>query len=513
MRESTAKSLKLNRDLDRYIEKGLQEDRPIKIGWGQAGDERPKKGEIGVITHLPKGARVLCLGDLGECAGSMNMGGNFTLRGGSSSMLGAYQKGGRTNVEKDAGSKVGYRMSGGEITVQGSVGDDSGSGMNGGTIVVRGHAGSRLGAGMEDGSIVVIGSVGTDPGVGMKGGRILVSGSCPPPRDGVLMRSIKKKEITEFAKLLEPIGASLNDDTLVLEPTGEIVNESSNPDRFVMEGFEKICLSPNSDPLPESSTLDHYTVILPSNSDSDGLLLPIPWIVKSSSAKEWEGQLSEKQPAIVSESPRDNDLLLISEQNLADSHDSLKNCSGVALDISDFPGLNDAEIEGLLVSLYSRMSDTSLVFLKGRVDRIENLFRLVIELELDGAIVDCSLPGGSRLSSTLPRIGLASKAMGLREQSKFIFLETTETPIASDLLIAVAAGCHALVSPCPDKEIEKVLVDLGNSLRGWMKDLGIESIERIGRRNLRAIDYDTASISGLRLVGYDRPLPMWLDLR
>ena len=342
---------------------------------------------------------------------------------------------------------------------------------------------------------------------------VLVSGSCPPPRDGVLMRSIKKKEITEFAKLLEPIGASLNDDTLVLEPTGEIVNESSNPDRFVMEGFEKICLSPNSDPLPESSTLDHYTVILPSNSDSDGLLLPIPWIVKSSSAKEWEGQLSEKQPAIVSESPRDNDLLLISEQNLADSHDSLKNCSGVALDISDFPGLNDAEIEGLLVSLYSRMSDTSLVFLKGRVDRIENLFRLVIELELDGAIVDCSLPGGSRLSSTLPRIGLASKAMGLREQSKFIFLETTETPIASDLLIAVAAGCHALVSPCPDKEIEKVLVDLGNSLRGWMKDLGIESIERIGRRNLRAIDYDTASISGLRLVGYDRPLPMWLDLR
>jgi hypothetical protein len=30
------------------------------------------------------------------------------------------------------------------------------------------------------------------------------------------------------------------------------------------------------------------------------------------------------------------------------------------------------------------------------------------------------------------------------------------------------------------------------------------------RRNLRAMDMDTAAISGLRLVGFERPLPMWL---
>jgi hypothetical protein len=46
-----------------------------------------------------------------------------------------------------------------------------------------------------------------------------------------------------------------------------------------------------------------------------------------------------------------------------------------------------------------------------------------------------------------------------------------------------------------------------------MRELGIDGLERIGRRNLRATDYDTAAISGLRLVGYDRPLPMWLELR
>ena len=54
------------------------------------------------------------------------------------------------------------------------------------------------------------------------------------------------------------------------------------------------------------------------------------------------------------------------------------------------------------------------------------------------------------------------------------------------------------------------MVWLNSGLKGWMIDLGIESIEDITRRNLRAMDYDTAAISGLRLIGYDRPLPMWL---
>ena len=54
--------------------------------------------------------------------------------------------------------------------------------------------------------------------------------------------------------------------------------------------------------------------------------------------------------------------------------------------------------------------------------------------------------------------------------------------------------------------------NLGREIRGWMRDIGVDRIDRIGRRNLRADDYDTAAISGLRLVGYERPLKMWLEL-
>ena len=110
MREITEDSVKLNRQLDRYLERALVENKPVKIGWGQAGDERPKNGELGVITHLPKGARVFCLGTLCESAGSMNRGCTFTLQGSAGSLFGAFQKDGKNVSENSVGDRAGYKM-------------------------------------------------------------------------------------------------------------------------------------------------------------------------------------------------------------------------------------------------------------------------------------------------------------------------------------------------------------------------------------------------------------------
>ena len=89
-------------------------------------------------------------------------------------------------------------------------------------------------------------------------------------------------------------------------------------------------------------------------------------------------------------------------------------------------------------------------------------------------------------------------------------IELDECPGAEDFIIAKGAGCSIIVAPETDENLEETLVWLNSGLKGWMIDLGIESIEDVTRRNLRAMDYDTAAISGLRLIGYDRPLPMWL---
>ena len=512
MRESYSNSLKLNRDLERYLERALEQGRPVKIGWGRAGDERPKNGEFGVMTHLPEGARVLCLGNLGECVGAVNKGGNLTLRGSSGSMFGAFQVSGRTLVERDVGNRAGFRMEGGEISIQGSAGDETGAGMSGGVILVRGHAGDSLGVGMSGGTILVMGSVGTDPGIGMTGGKAIISGSCPPPPNGVEMRSIEKSEISEFSEFLEPMGLSLNEDALVLESNEKMSKDDEIPESFICEGFEKISLVPNEDASPEFSTLDYSTLLSPKDSDSEGILLPIPWLVsceKPGRSKFWK---EAGVPAVVRKKPREIDFLLVGRADLSDSIDHIGKCAGLIFDVSDFPGLNDAEVEALLVSLRSRMADSSMIFLRGNIDRLERLFRLILDFDLDGAVVDCASISGSRLASTLPRIGLASKAMGLTGKGKFVMMEITNAPDSKDLVVAIASGFSAIVSPPEEGGLEMNFVELEKSLRGWMRELGIDSLDRIGRRNLRAVDFDTASISGLRLIGYDRPLKMWLEL-
>ena len=512
MREIVEKSLKLNNDLDRYVEQALEQGRPVKIGWGRAGDERPKEGEFGVMTHLPEGARVLCLGNLGECVGIANRGGTLTLRGSAGTMLGAYHVSGKTVVEKDVSDKVGLEMTGGEISIQGSVGDEAGSGMLGGILLVRGHAGNRLGAGMSGGVAVVMGSVGSEPGIGMTGGRIVISGSCPPPPEGVEMRSIKKLEMTEFSEMLDPMGLSLNEDALVLESGGNISERGEVPDLSISEGFENISLFPNEDSLSENAPLDHYTVLV-QDEDSGGLLLKIPWMANLGEESDSYTSEDTGPPSIVRSNPRKMDLLLVGKEEISDAINDIGQCSGIIFDISDFPGLNDAEIQAILISLRSRMSENSIVMLRGGVDRIERLFRLVMELELDGAVVNCATRCGSKLASSLPKIGLASKAMRIGETGKFVMIEVMQEPEARELIISVAAGFTALVSPPPKGDLRSKIEELEKGVRGWMREIGVDRIERIGRRNLRANDFDTASISGLRLIGYDRPLKMWLDLR
>ena len=511
MRDITAKSVKLNRDLDKMLEQALERDLLVRIGWGKQGDEKPKKGEIGVITHLPENSRVLLLGNLGECAGAMNDGGTFTLQGGCGSMLGAFQKSGRITIEKDAGDRAGQKMTGGEIIVQGSVGNETGAEMIGGLLIVRGHAGHATGAAMQGGTLVVLGNTGNDPGRGMVGGRVIISGSCPPPGEGATMRSIESNELEELAEHLEPLGLHVDSDALVIIPSEDGPAQTESPETSISEGFEGITLVPSArDRLPNHSQIDTSSPINPAGQDENTLMTPLPWIIQTERMTGNTGTYGTNQPGLVTAEPRANDLMLITEENLLEAAEIIHNCSGMVLDLNQIPAINDAEIEALLVSLYSRMADDSLVFLKDSISRVEHLFRLVVDLDLDGALVDVASAGGSRAAAALPRIGLVAQAMNLPSQGRRILLELQEAPSAEDLLIAIGAGCSAIVAPAADENVEAALAWIDGTLRGWMLELGIDNLSELTRRNLRALDHDTAAISGLRLIGYDRPLPMWL---
>jgi len=50
---------------------------------------------------------------------------------------------------------------------------------------------------------------------------------------------------------------------------------------------------------------------------------------------------------------------------------------------------------------------------------------------------------------------------------------------------------------------------LYRNLSDILRELGLESIDGLNRQHLRALDHETAAVSGLRLAGYERPLPHW----
>ena len=57
--------------------------------------------------------------------------------------------------------------------------------------------------------------------------------------------------------------------------------------------------------------------------------------------------------------------------------------------------------------------------------------------------------------------------------------------------------------------------DIAYWLKGLKKtlqvnfDIGLTSIDMLERKHLRALNHETAAVSGLRLAGYERPLPHW----
>jgi len=512
MRELTAKSLKLNRDIAKMLPEAMEKDRLIKIGYGSGGDLKPRNGEFGVITHLPPKSRVLILGDLGECVGGMNRGGSLTVEGACGSMLGAFQTDGRVVVERDVGDRAGFHMSGGSITIHGSAGQDAGAGMSGGALVVRGHVGGNVGAGMSGGVVIIMGSAGPSPGVGISGGKIVIAGSCPPPGQGASMRSITDSEIEDFSVHLEPLGLSVGDDALVLEAEREGKSENVRPLRWVSEGFQNIGIFPSAtDRLSEQYPVESGTTVMPVGKDEGGLFFQIPWLIRGDEGNTIEFPDRGSQPAMVGNYPQENDLLIVGREGLSNATDNIVKCSGVVLDLADLPPLNDAEIEALVVSLTGTMAESSLIFLRDGVERVEHLFRLVTELDLDGAVVHAGTPGGNRGASALPRVGLASRAMDFESQGRTIAIEMDNVPSSEDLIIAVSAGCSLFVGPVPDDgELGSHIAAINSGLSGWMREVGVGRISMFSRRNLRAMDMDTAAISGLRLVGFERPLPMWL---
>lgn len=517
--EVVARSMSINEKLGPRLQAAADQNAILRIGWTNAGDPVPKNGELGLCPALPDGARIRALGVLGSWVAAFGKGGSFTLQGDAGSYLGAANQGTTIVCERMAGNFTGYMMNSGTITVLDGSGSDSGAMMAGGVLIIRGASGPRIGGGMSDGLIVIHGDVGPDPGAGMTGGRIIINGRCPTPPPGVVLRPLKKKEVTEINALLDDESLHVPSDAVCLTPQEEMLIESVG---FAVSSGDLSqigLLNDQEERLPPYATVD--TVALVGIKETvQSLALPLPLLpmlehgttmLAGKNESDELGTVLNRHPALVEEKPRAVDLLMIQATNLLTVADDLPKAGGFAMDIGRLPPMNAEQIDGLLVALRALIKpDAPVMFIDG-ISRIQSLHEKAAYHSVDVAMARIEDGSGLSEAASLPMMGRSAKAH-LSGQEIQTGLMLGFAANAHDLAVLVASGVDIVSCETPMAETQ----DIGYWLQGTQGDLsnelrriGLNSIDMLDRKHLRALDHETASVSGLRLAGYGRPLPHW----
>ncbi len=516
--EITQKSVRLKRDLSKMLDQAIQLDRAIKIGWGRDGDEKPKKQETGVMTHLPAKLKLRLLGDMGDLVGSSNNGALFEVVGTVGHMACAYHRDGKCTITKETGDRVGMGMTGGTVIVRSDTGNSAGESMSGGLLVIRGKAGHRVGNAMSDGTIVLMSNAGENTGEGMTGGRIVVDGRIDSLGKGAKSRPIETDELVEINDLLSPHSFKLTMDAKIIETNPDDGVSIQVPQKGSSGRFDGIRLCAHGNFLSTSHMVEiGSTVKMPSS--STGLDLRSPWVPVLPKGPSKGGEGLDAQPCMTDTAPRTIDFVRISEENFSSLREELSEAGGAVIDLGGFPNLSESVIHALTVIASGFLPARAPVLLMDGVDHTERLLRMTAELGLSGAIVDVKTLGSAPAIAALPTVGIV---LSKQKAEMSVLLRIDWTPTAEDVLTVIAAGMQGVLAEpfigeeSPPTTAKKIATTLDaeiqsreEEMRGLLQQMGAASLSELKRHHLRAISYESAAMSGLRLEGYRQPLPMW----
>lgn len=514
------RSFSINSKLSSRLEAAAQQNAILRIGWTNSGEPVPKNGELGLCPGLPEGAKLRALGVLGSWIAAFGKGGTFTIQGDSGSFLGAGNDGNTVICERSSGNYAGFAMKSGKISVLDGAGNDAGSCMSGGLLSIRGNTGSRVGGGMTGGLIIIDGDVGSDPGAGMMGGRIVINGRCPNPPEGVALRPLTSDEQKEINKLLDDKNHEIPKDAMCLEPNNSISNQIR--ENIVSSGdLSGIGLVPGEESRKmHYVTCDTVALIGERGDENTPIALPLPMIPFIDDAKELKlpkdtelGLIEHlnKQPFMTRSNPRNNDFLVVDSDNLADISNSITQSGGLILDFTSLPSMTPEEIDGILVALRSLTGRQKPYAIIEGIGRINALHTQACYHNADLAICKIEDNTGFSEAASLPLIGRSNKANleGTDTESGILLGFSVD---AQDLAILSATGIKAVCCEVPmidAMDLALWIQGLSRSLSEILRELGLDSIDGLNRQHLRALDHETAAVSGLRLAGYERPLPHW----
>ena len=388
-------------------------------------------------------------------------------------------------VDGKAGDFFGALNKNAEITLKGDAGNFAGYMMSGGKIFIDGNAGKMLGHKMGNGMIVVSGDV---EGVGnVLGGDIFVKGE---------IRNTKNIEIQ-----------NMNDDEkemLKKHNLGEMKKAVSKK----MEYWKKEMLK------PAVSSLNDFLLLRKENETirEPGTGLEI-------------GKLKLKTPIFLSpEKPNPGFALGASKSGTfsvcqnKEEVDAVKN-TPVVIRWPIFTDLSAGDAIELLPADFKEVEllKESTEYKKTVILRIppfelyENM-KKAVKAKPDAIAIDCFY---------FPVVGVFGPVMRsldeLKEKNiKLLILANLRS--AEDAVKVLALGADGIGFFYNERngdvdvvsnEISNFINRMNEEIKTIVSSMGHDSIDQMNKNDLMALTYDAAAVTGVKLIGYDRVLPMW----
>ena len=486
MSEATRRSAELSRRIlygDKGITLALEQNRSLKIGW-PGGEAKPRSGDLGFAPGLPANLTMRYLGVPGSFSFALNQA-NVSIEGNARSFIGAWMIGGKITIEGSTDTAIGYAMQGGQVTIEGDVSGDTGLSMEGGRILIMGSAGPNIGNSMQGGMILVKGSVGANPGINMQGGCVLINGKTPRPGPGAMQVSPDE--------WLEQLDDELREefaDAVALVPSDGERLPTRLPLPVTGEWTSIIPVCNDQAPRRQPDGVDTITLI-------EGVEDRPPLGLRASIIQA-NGKPGHGGPVLDHERSEPRICTLTPDQ-LREPDPT----ADVLLDLDRLPSLDDEALDGLIALLQSQTEEDRRIILVGGVGDLPLLQRTAGRGGIHAGALDMRDAEGRPATSLLPIFGRTAAAFSEEGIPFGAWLPWTVRP--EDVLTIAASGGSFAVG-----EVEGEVDQFAMNLRRKLLETGTRALNELDRSHLRATDAATANLTGLRLAGYERPMPHWL---
>ena len=523
-------------EINAAIRESLKQTRALKI--------TDMAGMNSIAVGLREVAKITVEGTAGDYFGAFNGGATLRLLGDAGRYAGDSMSGGVIRIEGNADYGVGTYLMGGTINIEGNTSVATGQRMYDGVITIKGNAGSLTGLAMKDGLIFIGGKCGSMVGHNMEGG-VIYARAFKSLGENAMELPLNKVDKSRLIEYLEIDELEIDEFKKVVAKVDDGAPEEGFPVilQDTPEGYlEKVTLSPSFSVYTKEELRSHEELDLSTKVGSGlGVLkMKAPFLIYDAGStsfsvlKEAEALKVPIASSTIPKPDEDDDdetkthrLLRISPERNGTDIEVISRAKGMELILGSGSGyylggelISSAPERPLdintpldirnFIELLREITVSSLpVFVTVSGENIYDLVMAVAKGKPDGIILKSQLP-----TTAVTVASEALEDLDKRDQIMLFVLGMFDNEVDVYKMLAMGADGVALVFPDTGTKITEEkdafsLDRLVNGLKVLMAYCGHRELADITNDDLRALNYSTAAITGLKLIGYDQKLPIW----